>query len=328
VAFLRTIFAACRYKDKGNTLYKNKSFEEAVAMYTKAYDAHPANIAVLTNRAAVKFEQKDYDACIADCKKAIDEGRTLRADFKIIARAYERMGNALAKKDQLKEAIDAYNNSLVENRVKEVEKKARELEKELKRRAEEAYQDPAIAAQEKEKGNALVKEGNFVEAKAVYDEAIRRNPKDHTLYSNRALCFMKLLAWPQAKQDCDKALDIDPKFVRALERRGNCHIMLKEHTKALADFKKGLELDPTNAGCLQGAHKVEQQMFSGNRDPEAVANAMKDPEIQQILQDPMINNVLRNLQGGDLKAGQDALKDPVIAERIQKLAAAGILSFG
>ena len=27
-----------------------------------------------------------------------------------------------------------------------------------------------------------------------------------------------------------------------------------------------------------------------------VANAMKDPEIQQILQDPVINNVLKNLQ--------------------------------
>lgn len=39
-----------------------------------------------------------------------------------------------------------------------------------------------ISLQEKEKGNALVKESKFVEAKAAYDEAIRRNPKDHTLY--------------------------------------------------------------------------------------------------------------------------------------------------
>jgi len=73
----------------------------------------------------------------------------------------------------------------------------------------------------------------------------------------------------------------------------------------------------------------------------------QDPEIQQILQDPVISNVLRDLQSNPQvlmlwkltnssylplmllsQAAQDALKDPVIAERIQKLAAAGILSFG
>lgn len=68
----------------------------------------------------MRFEQKDYDACISDCKKAIEDGRALRADFKIIARAYERMGNALVKTEKLDEAMKAYSDSLVENRTKEV----------------------------------------------------------------------------------------------------------------------------------------------------------------------------------------------------------------
>jgi stress-induced-phosphoprotein 1 len=162
---------------------------------------------------------------------------------------------------------------------------------------------------------------------AAYDEAVRRNPEDHTVYSNRALCYSKLMEWPSAKADCDKALALSPNFVRALERRGNCFVMLKEMTKAMADFRKGLELDPDNRVCREGLQRVESSMFSGQRDEQAVANAMKDPEIQQILQDPMINNVLKNLQENPA-AAQGALKDPVIAERIQKLAAAGILSFG
>ena len=317
------------YKEKGNSFYKQKLFDDAVSWYSKAINANEKNVAVLTNRAAVHFETKAYDACISDCKKAIEDGRTHRADWKIIARAYERMGNALMKQDKIEEAIKAYQDSLVENRTREVEKKLKEAEKILKSNAEKAYINPEIAAQEKEKGNALVKEGKWIEAKAVYDEAIKRNPSDHTLYSNRALCFMKLMEWPSAKADCDKALQIEPTFVRALERRGNCYQMLKEVTKAMADFRKGLELDPQNRACLEGLQRVEANMFNsgGQRDEQQVANAMKDPEIQQILQDPMINNVLKNLQENP-RSAQDALKDPVIAERIQKLAAAGILSFG
>jgi len=315
------------FKDKGNAAYKAKNFDEAISLYTKAYEANSENITVLTNRAAVKFEQKAYDDCIADCKKAIEEGRACRADWKIIARAFERMGNAYVKQDKLDDALAAYNDSLVENRTPAVEKKLRETEKALKEQTAKAYLNPEKAAEEKEKGNALVKEGKWIQAKEAYDEAIRRNPKDHTIFSNRALCFMKLMEWPAAKADCDKALEIEPTFVRALERRGNCFIMLKEQTKALADFRKGLEIDPSNQGLLSGIQRVESTMFSGQRDPDAVANAMKDPEIQQILQDPVISNVLRDLQNNPA-AAQDALKDPVIADRIQKLAAAGILSFG
>jgi len=314
-------------KEKGNDFYKQKKFDDAIKWYSKAHEANTKNVAVLTNRAAVHFEMQDYVQCIADCKQAIEDGRTYRADWKIVARAYERMGNALMKQDKIDEAIKAYQDSLLENRTRDVEKKLKDAEKLLKTKKEQDYINPEIAAQEKEKGNTLVKDGKFVEAKAVYDEAIKRNPKDHTLYSNRALCYSKLMEWPAAKADCDKALELCPNFVRALERRGNCYVMLKEMTKAMADFRKGLELDPENKVCREGLQRVEMSMFSGKRDPEQVANAMKDPEIQQILQDPIISNVLRQLQENP-QAAQAALKDPLVAERIQKLAAAGILSFG
>jgi len=315
-------------KEKGNSFYKQKQFEEAITWYTKAFESNKKNVAVLTNRAAVHFETKNYDSCIADCKQAIEDGRACRADWKIIARAYERMGNTLMKQDKIAEAIKSYQDSLVENRTREVEKKLKDAEKQMKDHALKAYINPELSAEEKEKGNALVKDGNYIEAKAAYDEAIKRNPLDHTLYSNRALCYSKLMEWPAAKTDCDKALSIMPNFVRALERRGNCFVMLKEVTKAMVDFKKGLELDPENRVCREGLQRVESAMFSGQpRDEQQVANAMRDPEIQQILQDPVINNVLKNLQENP-SAAQDALKDPVIAERLQKLAAAGILSFG
>ncbi len=100
----------------------------------------------------------------------------------------------------------------------------------------------------------------------------------------------------RVQADCDKALDIEPNFVRALERRGNCYViflkfpfcqsgsphvklfwqvMLKEPTKAMADFKHGLSIEPTNQGCIVGLERVQQNMFSGQRDEQAINNAMK-----------------------------------------------------
>jgi hypothetical protein len=51
--------------------------------------------------------------------------------------------------------------------------------------------------------------------------------------------------------------------------------MLKEPTKAMADFKHGLSLEPTNQGCIVGLERVQQNMFSGQRDEQAISNAMK-----------------------------------------------------
>lgn len=46
---------------------------------------------------AVYFEQKDYKTCIEQCEKAVDVGRENRADFKLIAKAFSRIGNAYKK---------------------------------------------------------------------------------------------------------------------------------------------------------------------------------------------------------------------------------------
>ena len=62
-------------------------------------------------------------------------------------------------------AAGGRQDALVENRTREVEKKLKDAEKLLKEQKQKAYINPELAAVEKEKGNALVKEGKFVEAK-------------------------------------------------------------------------------------------------------------------------------------------------------------------
>lgn len=83
---------ALQEKDLGNDSYKKKDFENALKHYQKAKEHDPSDITFYTNMAAVYFEQKEYEKCIKECEKAIDVGRENRADFKLIAKAFTRIG--------------------------------------------------------------------------------------------------------------------------------------------------------------------------------------------------------------------------------------------
>lgn len=72
-------------KVKGNEHYKARRFDEARAAYEQAWETHK-DITYLNNLAAVYFEQGEYDKAIETCEKAVEEGREVRADFKLIAK--------------------------------------------------------------------------------------------------------------------------------------------------------------------------------------------------------------------------------------------------
>lgn len=67
-------------------------------------------------RAAVYFEMGEYEKVVADCTSAVERGRELRADYKMVARALTRKGNALVKMGDLPAAIEAYHKALTEHR--------------------------------------------------------------------------------------------------------------------------------------------------------------------------------------------------------------------
>lgn len=63
---------------------------------------------------------------------------------------------------------------------------------------------------------------------------------------------------------------------------------------------------------------------SGAVDKERTAHAMADPEIQRILNDPTIRQVLTDFQDNP-KYAQQAMSDPDIRAKIEKLISAGVL---
>jgi stress-induced-phosphoprotein 1 len=72
-------------KKKGTEFYKKRQFDEAIENYNKAWETHK-DIAYKTNEGAAKFEKGDYEGCIKACQEAVEYGREVFADFKIIAK--------------------------------------------------------------------------------------------------------------------------------------------------------------------------------------------------------------------------------------------------
>lgn len=116
--------------------------------------------------------------------------------------------------------------------------------------------DPALSLQEKEKGNEFFKKQQYPESIKCYTEAIKRNPTDHTIYSNRAASYTKLGEYPTAIKDCDEAMHLSPNFVKAYIRKGNCQFFMKEYHKCLETYEKGLKIDPENTELKEGMNKT------------------------------------------------------------------------
>ena len=75
-------------KKIGTENYKQRRFDVAIEHYDKAWGLHK-DITYLTNKSAAQFEKGDYEGAVETCRTAIEEGREVLADFKVIAKYTE-----------------------------------------------------------------------------------------------------------------------------------------------------------------------------------------------------------------------------------------------
>ncbi|KAK0327514.1 Hsp90 cochaperone [Friedmanniomyces endolithicus] len=323
---------ADKEKTEGTALYKKRQFDDAISHYTKAWDLHK-DMTYLTNRSAAQFEKGDYQACVDDCKQAIEYGREVLADFKLIAKAFGRMGSAYEKMGDMANAVEYYQRSLTEHRTPDILNKLRAAEKAKTKAEKDAYLDPQKAEEARELGNQKFKDADWPAAVEAYSEMIKRAPEDPRGYSNRAACLIKLLTFPSAVTDCDLAIKQDPSFIRAYLRKAQALFAMKEYNKCIDACEEASAKDTEGKNAReiqQQSEKALQAQFAsreGETDEQAQERIQRDPEILQILQDPVMNSILQQAKG-DPAALQDHMKNPAIRSKVQKLMAAGVIRMG
>jgi stress-induced-phosphoprotein 1 len=319
--------ASVAAKEKGNALYKNKQFAEALAAYDEAVTIDPSNLLVLNNKAAVYIEMNEVDKAIEECNGIFDKSKAggFALSYEDRAKVLQRIAAAHLKRNDIPAAIATYGRAQMESYDKAIERKVKTLELELKKLAREQYINPALGLEAKEQGNAFFRDGKFPEAIKAYEEAVKRDPTNAPYHNNLAAAYLKMGLFNDAKKEVEKSLELDKTYVKAWAKKGDIEFFMKEYHKCMDSYNAGLALEPDNALCRQGLQKTKMKIYEGGENQERSAHAMADPEIQSILQDPTIRQVLQDFQENPKYANESMAKDKDIRAKIEKLIAAGVL---
>ena len=276
-------------KKLGTENYKKRKFDEAIEHYSKAWDLHK-DITYLTNLGAAKFEKGDYQGCVEACEKAVEEGRMVLADFKIIAKAYGRIGSAFEKLGDLPKAVLNYQKSMTEHRTPDILAKLKAAEKAQIKAEKDAYLSTEKAEEARVLGGEKWKAADWPGAVEAYTEMTKRAPDDPRGYSNRAAAMIKLLAFPSALQDCDEAIKLDPNLVKAYLRKAQALFGMKEYSRCLDVCTQATEHDSAGANTREiesQQQKALEAMYTsrqGETEEQTAERIQKDPEIMSILQ--------------------------------------------
>ncbi|XP_059671349.1 sperm-associated antigen 1 [Gavia stellata] len=134
----------------------------------------------------------------------------------------------------------------------------------------------------KNEGNDFVKKGKYEEAVNKYSECMKLNTKECTIYTNRALCYLKLYKYEEAKQDCDHVLQIEDSNIKAFYRRALAYKGLQNYQASVDDFNRVLLIDPN---VLEAKKELEEVTQLLDLDSSAVVGDQQKQRKKIIIQE-------------------------------------------
>ncbi|XP_071251665.1 sperm-associated antigen 1 [Salvelinus alpinus] len=267
-------------------------YSQAITGFTDSGLESPEDLAVLySNRAACYLKDGNSSECIQDCTRSLELQPFSLKPLLRRAMAYETMERyrqayvdyktVLQIDISVQAAHDSVNRItrlLIEQDGEQWREKLPEIPlvplsaqqhrreeppsaEVLQARAEKAKHHAAQKAEVcfnslKQEGNEFVKKGQFQEALRTYSECLKLKPEECPIYTNRALCFLKLDLFAEAKQDCDSALRLEPANKKAFYRRAMANKGLKDYLACSSDLQEVLQQDPNVAEAEKELEEV------------------------------------------------------------------------
>ena len=86
--------------------------------------------------------------------------------------------------------------------------------------------------------------GKSEEAVASFGKAIKRAPKELSLFDSRSQALVRLRRFDAAIADLTRAIELKPEIAPLYSNRGNAYAGLGDHERALKDFEEAIRLSP------------------------------------------------------------------------------------
>ncbi|KAJ3674739.1 hypothetical protein LUZ60_005355 [Juncus effusus] len=145
----------------------------------------------------------------------------------------------------------------------------------------------------KDQGNELFKAGNYLKAAAVYTQAIKLEPKNHTLYSNRAAAFLHLVKLNKALADAEMTITLSPQWEKGYFRKGCVLEAMERYDDAVDAFQEALKHNPQNTEVSKKIKRLGQLAREKKRVLQ-VENLRSNVDISKLL-DPFKSELSEKL---------------------------------
>ncbi|KAK9160898.1 hypothetical protein Syun_007239 [Stephania yunnanensis] len=120
----------------------------------------------------------------------------------------------------------------------------------------------------KDQGNEFFKAGNHLKAAALYTQAIKKDPSNPTLFSNRAAAFLHLAKLNKALADADATINLNPQWEKGYFRKGCVLEAMERYDEAVAALQIALQYNPKNTEVSRKIKRLEQLAREKKRTQE------------------------------------------------------------
>ncbi|KAJ9582179.1 hypothetical protein L9F63_003478, partial [Diploptera punctata] len=111
----------------------------------------------------------------------------------------------------------------------------------------------------KEKGNECVRKKIYEESILHYSLAIKLDPNNYSLYSNRSLAFLKIQHFYFAMQDAKETIRLKPDWAKGYFRKAEVEFCTFRFSEALLSYQQALQLQPNDPVILEAILKTSKE---------------------------------------------------------------------